>query len=100
MNRRFVVLLLILSAGCSSALPSAMPQSLSGSGPRVYLLRGFLGLWSHGMDQLADSLRQRGIAAKVYADDDWRAVSHDIFASTARSGEQSQIILVGHSFVR
>jgi hypothetical protein len=45
---------------------------------RAILLRGYLGLFSGGLDRLADELRTRGINAEVRRHLYWTAVVSDI----------------------
>lgn len=63
---------------------------------QVYLLRGFLNVFSLGMDDLADKLKADGIAATVmnHADADFVA-SRILTAYNA--GDHGPIMLVGHS---
>jgi len=63
---------------------------------RVYLLRGFLNVFSLGMDQLAAELRQRGVEAVV-----GNHSLSDAYASEAaadcKAGRINSIAIVGHS---
>ncbi|HEX4409630.1 MAG TPA: thioesterase domain-containing protein [Xanthobacteraceae bacterium] len=64
--------------------------------PRVYLMRGFLNVFSLGMDDLGDRLRADGISATVtnHADEDY--IVSQIVASY-QAGDRSPIVLIGHS---
>ncbi len=84
----------VLSIGCTSnlpPLPSATPVNLPIE--RVYLFRGFIGRWSHGLDTLAAQLRDRGIDAEVYPHTSWDEIAKRIEAAPG-----GVIILVGHSW--
>jgi hypothetical protein len=63
---------------------------------RVYLLRGFMNVFSLGMDQLAAELRQRGVEAVV-----GNHSLSDAYASEAaadcKAGRINSIAIVGHS---
>ena len=63
---------------------------------RVILLRGWFGVFSTGMDGLADELRAKGVDAKVAGHLHWSAAVADILRerSAVKSGP---LILVGHS---
>jgi pimeloyl-ACP methyl ester carboxylesterase len=63
---------------------------------RVYLLRGFLNVFSLGMDQLAAELRQRGIEA-VVANHTLSGVYANEAIRDCRAGVISSIAIVGHS---
>jgi pimeloyl-ACP methyl ester carboxylesterase len=67
-----------------------------GSHEKVYLLRGFMNVFSLGMDQLASELEQRGISATV-----GNHLVSGSFASDAiqacKSGQINSIVIIGHS---
>src|SRR4051812_18713498 len=100
-----VAILLTCLAGCSPA-PPAVPTTPRDGPPRAsaYCLRGFLGVWSKGLDPLAADLRRNGIDTTVLPHSDWRAVSENIVA--ARRAEAAggptraspPLILIGHSW--
>ena len=64
--------------------------------PRVLLLRGWLNLFSAGLDRLADELRARGIKAEVRRHLYWTTAVTDILRDRA-AGNVGPLILVGHS---
>jgi hypothetical protein len=74
--------------------PSARPRA---SVTHVYLMRGFLNVFSLGMDTLATELRSAGISATVDSYVGWHEVAHAI-AANYRAGQRGPIVLVGHSF--
>ena len=53
------------------------------SATRVYLLRGFLNVFSLGMDSLASELRSAGISATVANHTEWRQIADEIAAELA-----------------
>jgi hypothetical protein len=77
--------------------PPAPRKSPQAQGPaKVYLLRGFLNVFSLGMDDLAAKLQADGISATVmnHADADF-VVSRIVTAYNA--GDHGPIVLIGHS---
>lgn len=63
----------------------------------IYLIRGFMNIWSRGMDQMASQLRRRGCKAKSISNGQWNGIARDII-SRSRSGKVSYpIIISGHS---
>jgi hypothetical protein len=62
--------------------------------PRVLLLRGWLAVFSGGLDHLADELRARGIDAEVRRHLYWTSAVSEILRDRAKIGP---LILVGHS---
>jgi hypothetical protein len=60
------------------------------------LLRGYLGLFSDGLDRLAQELRARGINAEVRKHLYWTTTVSDILRERA-AGKVGALILMGHS---
>lgn len=64
---------------------------------QVYLVRGFMGVFSTGLDDLEASLEARGVKAETYGHLSGPAIRDDIVrARKTRPG--LPVILVGHSF--
>jgi hypothetical protein len=80
-----VTAIVLLRCGCALAAE-----------PRVLLLRGFLGVFSSGMDSLADELKANGINAEVRRHLYWTAAVSEILRDRA-AGKVGTLILVGHS---
>ena len=78
----------------TSAELSAVPRA---SATQVYLIRGFLNVFSLGMDSLADELRSVGISATVANHTQWQGIADEI-AANYKAGRRGPIVLVGHSF--
>jgi hypothetical protein len=63
---------------------------------RVYLLRGWFGVFSTGMDSMAEELRAKGIKAEAIAHLAWKSTASKI-AKERIGGQVDRIVLVGHS---
>lgn len=63
---------------------------------QVYLLRGWFGVFSAGMDALADELQAKGVKAEAIGHLAWRATVAKI-ASDRAAGKTGPLVLVGHS---
>lgn len=63
---------------------------------QVYLLRGWFGVFSAGMDALSDELQGKGIKAEAIGHLAWRATVSKI-ASDRAAGKTGPLVLVGHS---
>jgi hypothetical protein len=72
---------------CSSALAAE---------PKVLFLRGWFGVFSTGLDGLADELKAKGIKAEVAGHLYWSTAINDIVRDRA-AGKASPLVLVGHS---
>jgi hypothetical protein len=64
--------------------------------PRVILLRGWFGVFSTGLDSIADQLRQRGIEAEVAGHLNWSNEVAEILRDRS-GGHMGPLVLVGHS---
>ena len=78
-------------------VPAEAPASPRFSATQVYLMRGFMNVFSLGMDSLAAELRRVGISATVDSYTDWQEVAREI-AANYKAGRRGPIVLVGHSF--
>jgi hypothetical protein len=77
--------------------PSAARKHPQAQGPaKVYLLRGFLNVFSLGMDDLATKLQADGISATVMNHADADFVASQIL-TTYNTGDHGPIVLIGHS---
>ncbi len=86
-------------AGPTRPAPPAAQRRLPPSSQfptRVYLLRGFMNVFSLGMDDLAAQIRANGIAATVTNHADIDLLVPQIVARY-QSGDHGAIVLVGHS---
>ena len=63
---------------------------------RVILLRGWFGVFSTGLDEIADALKAKGIRAEVAGHLHWRTAVDDILRERAE-GKTDALVLVGHS---
>ena len=63
---------------------------------RVILLRGYLGLFSSGLDELADELKAKGFDVEVRQHLYWTDVVNDILRDRA-TGKIGTLTFVGHS---
>ena len=64
--------------------------------PRVILLRGWFGVFSTGLDALADPLKAKGIRAEVLGHLSWKTAADEILRERAE-GKTDALVLVGHS---
>ncbi len=63
---------------------------------RVLLLRGWFGVFSTGLDAIADALKAKGIRAEVAGHLQWKTAADEILRERAQ-GKTDAIVLVGHS---
>ena len=63
---------------------------------RVYLIRGWFGVFSTGLDQIAAELRTKGIHAETIAHLQWKSTATEIVSERAVLAD-GPLVLVGHS---
>ena len=64
----------------------------------VYLMRGFLGIFSLGMDRLNAQLKAAGVKTKIIGHTGWPGVVAEIAAEQAlHPGQHAPVVIVGHS---
>jgi hypothetical protein len=88
-----------LSAWCLAAaivLACVWSNPASATEPRVILLRGWFGVFSTGLDGIADALKANGINAEVAGHLYWETAVADIIRERAE-GKVRPLVLVGHS---
>jgi hypothetical protein len=82
--------------GLVAALALAWCNDAFAAENRVILLRGYLGLFSNGLDELADELRAKGFDVEVRRHLYWTDVVNDILRDRA-AGKIGTLTFVGHS---
>lgn len=63
----------------------------------VYMIRGFLNVFSDGMNQMTKQLRRQGIRAKAISNGDWSSIANDIIKRSKQKKVSYPIVIVGHS---
>jgi hypothetical protein len=64
----------------------------------AYLLRGWIGLFSHGIDNLTDQINEQGVRAHVYQDDQYRTLGDTLVAKYKGVKNPEPLCLIGHSY--
>ena len=62
----------------------------------VYLLRGLFGVFSLGMDSLAQELIEKGYTSQIYGWDEAQQVI-DLITSRYKAGHTGPVVIIGHS---
>lgn len=63
----------------------------------VYMIRGFLNVFSDGMNQMTKRLKRQGIRAKAISNGNWDKLADDIIRRSRANKVSYPIIIVGHS---
>lgn len=94
--------MLFLAGGCKSMTPGKLervrPDSDAPLAGNVYLLRGFIGIWSYGVDHLGQKIQEAGIRASVYQEDQWAKLAETIIQRYRGAPAPEPLVLIGHSY--
>lgn len=82
--------------GATMALALLWCGSAFAAQPKVVLLRGWFGVFSSGLDSLADELKAKGVHAQVAGHLSWKTAVSDILRERA-AGKTGPLVLMGHS---
>ena len=63
----------------------------------VYFIRGFMNVFSAGMNQMTNKLRARGVNAKSLSNGQWSGVAADIIRRHKAGKVSHPIVIAGHS---
>jgi hypothetical protein len=91
--------------GCSSQglrngdLNAVQINSTAPRAGNVYLIRGWIGVFSTGMDQLAEKLSANGMRTVVYQDGQHNVLADQIIkVYKGKTNNSEPLILIGHSY--
>jgi hypothetical protein len=91
-----------LLGGCSAMTPGRMeavrPYSDAPRAGNVYLLRGWIGIFSTGIDRLGEKVNASGVKGEVFQDDQWRELANTIAEKYKAAKDPEPLVLVGHSY--
>src|SRR5680860_793650 len=77
------------------AIPTLVPSKASAE--EVYVIRGFLNVFSAGMNQMTAALKARGVNAKAYSNGTWSGLADDIIKRNKLGRVSFPIVIMGHS---
>jgi len=106
MPRRYILCLVVVVlpalCGCKGSMtPGKMEWvQIDSTAPRagnVYLIRGFIGLFSFGIDRLTVKINEAGIRAHVFQEDQWKQLARTIRETYKNQPNHEPLILIGHS---
>ena len=91
------------SAGCTSStkpgpLDRVQPVSSKSRAGNAYLLRGFIGVFSTGVDDLTRQINHSGVRAHVYQDSQWAVLAREIAREYRDVPDAEPLVLIGHSY--
>lgn len=97
-----LLLVCLAASGCQSLgagqISRIQPYSDAPRAGNVYLLRGFLGIWSYGINDLGEKVQQSGVRASVFQEKQWQDVCEAITQRYRNAEAAEPLILIGHSY--
>ena len=84
-------------AAAFAVMATAFMPAAPAQAEEVYLIRGFMNVFSRGMDQMAAQLRARGVNARSYSNGEWSRLAQDIISRHRQGRVSHPIIIAGHS---
>jgi len=98
-----ISILAVAFGGCavdqapSPTVPPAIPNPLR-CNVEVYCILGLANVFSLGLNDLANKLRNVGVPAAVVSGSDVQTLADDIVDARIRSGDTRPLVLTGHSY--
>lgn len=74
------------------------PHTSAQRAGKIICLRGFVGIWSFGMDEICEKLRAAGYDADVYQHDQWPWITRQITQTYKGVPNPEPLVIVGHSY--
>jgi len=97
-----ILLILLVGSGCSGLqrgnVHAVTPVSKAPRAGNAYLLRGFIGIFSTGIDNLGGEIKRSGVNAMVFQDDQWSSLAGTIRKKYANAPQSEPLVLIGHSY--
>jgi hypothetical protein len=99
----FVAAALLFGTGCTKSMTPGKMQWVRTDSDRphagnAYLLRGWIGVFSEGMDQLTQKINTAGVRANVYQDDQWASLARKLREEYRKDPNHEPLVLIGHSY--
>lgn len=93
---------LIGGVGCSAMKNGSMakvtPTTKNDRVGSVYLLRGWIGIFSTGIDSLGEKINKKGVHAEVYQEAQWSSLANAIIKKYENEPNHEPIVIIGHSY--
>ena len=91
-----------LLAGCSAMTPGDVNRVQASSDQpyagNVYLLRGFIGIWSYGINDIGKKIADYGIRASIYQENQWDEVCDAIIQKYQNNPNHEPLVIIGHYY--
>ncbi len=93
---------LLGAVGCSGmkngSMANVQPVTTNQRVGSVYLLRGWIGIFSTGIDSLGSKINKQGVHAEVFQEAQWSSLATAIIKKYENQPEHEPIVIIGHSY--
>lgn len=93
---------LLSGVGCSGmkngSMAKVQPITQNERVGSVYLLRGWIGIFSTGIDSLGEKINGKGVHAEVFQEAQWSALANAIIKKYENEPNHEPIVIIGHSY--
>jgi hypothetical protein len=87
-----------LGSMSSGQMDWVQPETQANRAGTVYLVRGWMGIFSGGMDRLGEEIDKTGVNARVYQHDQCAQLAKTMAERYRNSPNHEPICMIGHSF--
>lgn len=102
---RMLAMASLLATGCASTpkpgdISRVQPTSEMDRAGNAYLLRGWIGVFSTGIDQLGEQLNNLGVRTTVFQEDQWPDLAAELTREYGKKSPPNRepLVLIGHSY--
>ena len=93
---------LLCGTGCSGmkngSMANVQPVTNNQRVGSVYLLRGWIGVFSTGIDSLGAKIDKQGVHAEVFQEAQWSSLANAIIKRYENQPNHEPIVIIGHSY--
>lgn len=101
-TRCLCFLTLLTAVGCQGLEPGKLEWvQIHSDQPRagnVYLIRGLIGVFSTGMDELSTKIENSGVRARVFQDNQHAHLANAMLKAYSGAKNPEPLVLIGHSY--
>lgn len=87
----------IIGTVLSTALIGSTLSVTPAAAEEVYMIRGFLNVFSEGMNQMTGRLRRAGVRVSSHSNGEWSSIADNIIKRHRRGKVSFPIVVAGHS---
>lgn len=87
----------VMGTVLGTAVMGAALTATPATAEEVYMIRGFLNVFSNGMNQMASKLKRSGVRVSAHSNGEWSTIADNIINRNKKGKVSFPIVVVGHS---